>query len=72
MPSAVAPGNCDSHQEYNRRSPDERDGCGELPFIASTVASSLPISILSQSQLLHTPLCHLQHRSLYTDTYTSN
>lgn len=49
-----------SHQEYNRWSPDEGDGSGEFSLVASAVASSLPLSVLGQSQLLHAPLRHLQ------------
>lgn len=49
------------HQEYNRWRPNEGDGCGEFPLVASTVASSLLVCILSQPQLLHSPLRHLQN-----------
>lgn len=48
------------HQEYNRGSPNEGDGSGEFPFVASAVASGLPLSVLRQPQLLHPPLRHLQ------------
>lgn len=50
----------DSHQEYSRRSPDERYRSGEFSLVASAVASSLPLSVLGQSQLLHPPLSHLR------------
>lgn len=48
------------HQEYDRRSPDESNGSGEFPLVASAVSSGLPLSVLGQSELLHAPLCHLQ------------
>lgn len=48
------------HQENDRRSPDEGESSGEFPLVASTVASSLPLSVLGQSQLLHPPLSHLK------------
>lgn len=48
------------HQEYDRWSPDESDGSGEFPLVASTVSSSLTLSVMGQSELLHTPLRHLR------------
>lgn len=48
------------HQEYDRRSPDEGDGSGEFPLVASAVSSSLPLRVLGQSELLYAPLRHLQ------------
>lgn len=49
-----------SHQEYDRWSSDEGDGSGEFPLVASAVSSSLPLSVLGQSELLYAPLRHLQ------------
>ncbi|KAA8589441.1 hypothetical protein FQN60_012806, partial [Etheostoma spectabile] len=46
--------------EYNRWSPNEGDGSGEFSLVASAVASSLPLSVLRQSQLLYAPLRHLK------------
>lgn len=47
------------YQEYNRWGPYKGNGSGEFPLVSSTVASSLLISVLCQSQLLHSPLGHL-------------
>ena len=50
------------HQQHQWWAAYERNGCGELPLISSTVGASQAVCIERQAQALNTPVCHLGRR----------
>lgn len=49
-----------AHQEDEGWVSDQRDGCGQLPLVASAVGAGGLVGVLGQLQLLQCPLDHLQ------------
>lgn len=49
-----------THQQHQRRAADHCDGRGEFALVASTVGPCTAAGVLTQTQLLDAPLCHLQ------------